>query len=236
MVLGVAKEMIEGIRAVRGGSYAGKVFFISFCLILSVPLYQASDTSNAINKYKDLQSNFSLFKDNFIDARPESVCLFPKTNLPSLFPAMSVSPINEQISMSGEDSKRQVRDIKAINSDVRRTIEYGDVQMSQGLDQANSMNIGILGMAKENDSQMDLNDDFEEMENDVDAVPSGRIIELANRSNPAYVQSNNLNIIVRDISVTAINTMDRGIATAISNIIIEPVQIINPSEVCEKLR
>ena len=92
-------------------------------------------------------------------------------------------------------------------------------------------------MAEENGSDMDLNEDFGDVEDDVDAaIASGMDKGLANQSNPAYLQSNNLNIIVRDISVTAINTMDRGIATAISNIIIEPVQIINPSEVCEKLR
>jgi len=99
------------------------------------------------------------------------------------------------------------------------------------------MNIGIQGMAEENGSDMDSNEDFGEMKNHFDAaIASGMDKGLANESNPSYVQSNNLNIIVRDISVTAINTMDRGIATAISNIIIEPVQIINPSEVCEKLR
>ncbi|HPA98178.1 MAG TPA: hypothetical protein PLQ24_06160, partial [Methanothrix sp.] len=137
--------MIEGIRAVMDESHAGKVLFISFCLILSIPLYQASDASDAINEYRDLQSNFSLFKDNFVDARPESIFLFPKANLPSLFPVMFVSPVNEQISMSGADSKAQVRDIKAINSEIKRTIEYGDVQASRGLDQTNSMNIGIQG-------------------------------------------------------------------------------------------
>ena len=232
-----SKEMIEGIRAVMDGSHAGKVLFISFCLILSIPLHQASDASDAINEYRDLQSNFSLFKDNFVDARPESVFLFPKANLPSLFPVMFVSPVNEQISMSGADSKMEVRDIKAINSEIKRTIEYGDVQASRGLDPANSMNIGIQGMAEEIGSDMDLNEDFGEMKNHVDAaIASGMDKGLANESNPSYVQSNNLNIIVRDISVTAINTMDSGIATAISNIIIEPVQIINPSEVCEKLR
>ena len=232
-----SKEMIEGIRAVMDGSHAGKVLLISFCLIVSIPLYQASDTSDAINKYKDLQSNFSLFKDSFSDARPESIFLFPKANLPSLYPVMFVSPVNEQIAMSGADSKMAVRDIKAINSDVRRTIEYGDVQVSRGSDQANSMNIGVQGMAEENGSDMDLNEDLGEMENDADsAIASGMDKGLSNNSNPYYVQSNNLNIIVRDISVTSINTMDRGIATAISNIIIEPVQIINPSEVCEKLR
>ncbi len=232
-----SKEMIEGIRAVMDGSHAGKVLIISFCLILSIPLYQASDASDSINQYRDLQSNFSLFRDNFVDARPESIFLFPKANLPSLFPVMFVSPVNEQIAMSGADSKGQVQDIKAINSDIKRTIEYGDVQVSQGLDQTNSMNIGIQGMAEENGSDMDLNEDSGEIKNDVDAaIVSGMDKGWANESKPSYVQSNNLNIIVRDISVTAINTMDRGTATAISNIIIEPVQIINPSEVCEKLR
>ena len=139
--------------------------------------------------------------------------------------------------MSGADSNGQVLDIKAINSEIKRTIEYGDVQTSRGLDQTNSMNIGIQGMVEENGSDMDLNEESGEMKNDVNAaIASGMDKGLANESNPSYVQSNNLNIIVRDISVTAINTMDRGIATAISNIIIEPVQIINPSEVCEKLR
>ena len=232
-----SKEMIGGIRAVMDGSHASKVLFIFFCLILSMPIYQASDASDATNKYKDLQSNFSLFKDNFVDASPESMFLFPKANLPSLFPVMFVPPVNERIAMSGADSKIEVRDIKAINSEIKRTIEYGDVQASRDFDPVNSMNIGVHGMAEENGSDMDLNEDLGDVEDDVDAaIASGMDKGLANQSNPAYLQSNNLNIIVRDISVTAINTMDRGIATAISNIIIEPVQIINPSEVCEKLR
>ena len=232
-----SKEMIEGTKTVKVGSCASKVLIISFCFILSIHLYQASAASDATNKYRDLQSNLSLFKDNFVDGRTESIFLFPKANLPSLFPVMSVSPVNQNISLSGENSKREVRDINAINSEMKRTIEYGDVQLSQGLDRANSMSIGVLGAAEENDSHMDLNEYLGDIENDVDAaIASGMDKGSANKSEPAYVQSNNLNIIVRDIKVTAINTMDRGMATAISNIIIEPVQIINPSEVCEKLR
>ena len=47
---------------------------------------------------------------------------------------------------------------------------------------------------------------------------------------------NYLSVDVRDISVSAINTMKGGSAVATSNIIIEPVQIIVcPSEVMQKL-
>jgi hypothetical protein len=48
---------------------------------------------------------------------------------------------------------------------------------------------------------------------------------------------NNLDIDIRGVSVSAINTVKGGSAVATSNIIIKPVQIIIcPSEVEEKLK
>jgi hypothetical protein len=62
--------------------------------------------------------------------------------------------------------------------------------------------------------------------------------DYKNNSKPIADHAENyLSIDVSGISVSAINTMKGGSATATSNIIIEPVQIIVcPSEVEEKLK
>ncbi len=57
------------------------------------------------------------------------------------------------------------------------------------------------------------------------------------RSGSAALLGNNMIIDVSGISVSAINSVKGGSATATSNIVIRPVQIIAcPSEVEEKLR
>ena len=212
-----------------------RVFFILLCIVLSISLSHASAASDAINDYRDLQSDFLKFKDSFSEVPPDPVFFSAKANAAILFPEIYKPPSNEEIIMSGADSRENVNDILSLNSAQERTIKYGDVQTSPDGD--NSMDIEISDIEEES-SRMDLAEDFEDvLEEEVDAaISSGIDNGSSNISGPASIQSNNLNILVRDISVTAINTINGGTATAISNIIIEPVQIINPSQVSDKLR
>ncbi len=228
--------MNKGVRGSADRSQIMRVSFIFLCMILSISLSHASAASGAINDYRDLQSDFLKFKDNFSEVPPDPVFFSAKVNAAILFPEIYKPPINEEIVLSGADAREQVNDIFSLNSVEERTVKHGDVQTSS--DRDNSMDIEISGVEEENSSHTDLPEDFEEiLEEEVDAAISlGMDNGQRNISGPAFIQSNNLNILVSDISVTAINTMDGGTATAISNIIIEPVQIINPSQVSEKLR
>ena len=228
--------MNKGIRRSADISQIVRVSFISFCMILSISLSHASAASDAVNDYRDLQSEFLSFKNNFSQVPPDPVIISAKASAAILFPEIYEPPINEEIVMSGADSREQVHDILSLNSVGERTVKHGDIQASS--DRANSMDIEISGIEEENSSRADLPENFEDvLEEEVDAaIASGMDSKPGNISGSAFIQSNNLNIEVKDISVTAINTMDGGTATAISNIIIEPVQIINPSQVSEKLR
>lgn len=228
--------MNKGIRRSADISQIVRVSFISFCMILSISLSHASAASDAVNDYRDLQSEFLSFKNNFSQVPPDPVIISAKASAAILFPEIYEPPINEEIVMSGADSREQVHDILSLNSVGERTVKHGDIQASS--DRANSMDIEISGIEEENSSLADLPENFEDvLEEEVDAaISSGMDSKPGNISGSAFIQSNNLNIEVKDISVTAINTMDGGTATAISNIIIEPVQIINPSQVSEKLR
>jgi len=221
--------MNKGIRRSADISQIVRVSFISFCMILSISLSHASAASDAVNDYRDLQSEFLSFKNNFSQVPPDPVIISAKASAAILFPEIYEPPINEEIVMSGADSREQVHDILSLNSVGERTVKHGDIQASS--DRANSMDIEISGIEEENSSRADLPENFEDA-----AISSGMDSKPGNISGSAFIQSNNLNIEVKDISVTAINTMDGGTATAISNIIIEPVQIINPSQVSEKLR
>ena len=151
----------------------------------------------------------------------------------------SSRPVNEEIDMTGANSKEKVQDIEAINTVKQRTIVYDDVQRGDGVDKGNSMNIEISGNGQEKQSMMDMDDDFgNAIEDKVDSAFMSRMNqESRDKTGSTRSQVNNLNIDVSGISVSAINTVPGGTAIATSNIIIEPVQIIvESSEASVKLR
>ena len=218
-----------------------RMLSLSFCLLLGISFCQASDTVDALNSYKELQSNFISDKDKFSEGHPEST-LLPSSERISSSPfgeMPSSRPVNEEIAMNGANSKEQVQDIEAINTVKQRIIVYDDVQRGDGVDKGNSMNIEITGNGQEKQSMMDMDDDFgNAIEEKVDsAFMSSMNPESRDNTGTIRSQVNNLNIDVSGISVSAINTMPGGTAVATSNIKIEPVQIIvKPSEASEKLK
>jgi hypothetical protein len=202
---------------------------------------QASNTLDALNSYKELQSNFISDKDKFSEVHPETTFLPSSERIqPSTFSEMPSSrPVNEEIAMTGDNSKQQVQNIEAVNTAKQRTIVYDDVQRGDGVNKGNFMNIEISGNGQAKQSVMDLDEDFgNAIEEKVDsAITSSTNHESGDKTGTIHSQVNNLNIDVSGISVRAINTVPGGTAIATSNIKIEPVQIIiEPSEASEKLK
>ena len=218
-----------------------RILSLSLCLLLGISFCHASDTLDAINSYKELQSNFISDKDKFSEVHPESTLLPSSERIKSSpFDEMPSSrPVNEEIAMTGDNSKEKVQDIEAINTVKQRTIVYDDVQRGDGVNKSNSINIEITGNGQEKQNVMDLNDDFgNAIEEKVDsAITSGMNRESRDKTGSISSQVNNLNIDVSGVSVRAINTVPGGTAIATSNIKIEPVQIIvESSEASEKLK
>ena len=218
-----------------------RILSLSLCLLLGISFCQASDTLDALNSYKELQSNFISDKDKLSEVHPEPTFLRSSERIqPSPFGEMRLSrPVNEEIDMTGDNSKEKVQDIEAINTIKQRTIVYDDVQRGDGVDKGNSMNIEITGNGQEKQSMMEMDDDFgNAIEEKVDAAfMSSMNQESRDKTGSIRSQVNNLNIDVSGISVRAINTVPGGTAIATSNIKIEPVQIIvESSEASEKLK
>jgi hypothetical protein len=217
-----------------------RILSVSLCLLLGISFCQASDTLDALDSYKELQSNFISDKDRFSEVHPEPTFLpSSERTLSSPFGEMTSSrPVNEEIDMTGANSKEKVQDIEAINAVKQRTIVYDDVQRGDGVDKGNSMNIEITGNGQEKQSTMEMDDDlWNAIEEKVDSafISSNQ----GSRDNTGSIRSqvNNLDIDVSGISVSAINTVPGGTAIATSNIIIEPVQIIvESSEASVKLK
>jgi len=218
-----------------------RILSLSLCLILGMSFGQASHTLDALNSYNELQLNFISDKDKFSEVHPEPTFLPSSERIqPSSFSEVPpYRPSNEEIAISGDNSKQKVQNIEAVNTAKQRTIVYDDVQRGDGVNEGNSMNIEISGNGQEKQSVMDMDDAFgNAIEEKVDSA-------IASRTNPEswdntgtiHSQVNNLNIDVSGISVRAINTVPGGTAIATSNIKIVPVQIIvEPSEASEKLK
>jgi hypothetical protein len=217
-----------------------RILSLSLCLLMGISFCQASDTVGAINSYKELQSNFISDMNKFSEVHPEPTLLHSSERIQSSpFGEMTLSrPVNEEIDMTGANSKEKVQDIEAINAVKQRTIVYDDVQRGDGVDKGNSMNIEITGNGQEKQSTMDMDDDLgNAIEDKVDSAFMSSNQESRDKTGTTHSQVNNLDIDVSGISVSAINTVPGGTAIATSNIKIEPVQIIiESSEASVKLK
>lgn len=158
-------------------------------------------------------------------------------------------PSKEKISLDGSHSACQISDLKAINSVKERDIVNNEVQNGDpnAMGLINSLDVSVTGQQKESEKIWPE----EKREDDVEKIVDNAL-NASLESSENYGQSqeqkaegfpqleqlgNNLDIDVRGITVSAINTIKGGSAVATSNIIIKPVQIIIcPSEVEEKLK
>ena len=153
------------------------------------------------------------------------------------------SPSKEKIALNESDSKRAVLDLTAINTVRERDIVYGGSQNgdhdSEGL--SNSLEISVAGQETDDGSiswnEVNSATDIERVVDEALNRNGGYDLKARNVTGSRAPLGNNMIIDVSGISVSAINTMKGGSATATSNIIIRPVQIIVcPSEVEEKLK
>jgi hypothetical protein len=137
-----------------------------------------------------------------------------------------------------------LKDLSAINTLKQRDLRFEDYQNGdpkyQGL--ANSLGISVSGPGNDADKSRVMGPDDGSKSPDDDGAGTGRQGDDIGGGQELgkykiYSAGNYLIVDVRDISVSAINTMKGGSAVATSNIIIEPVQIIVcPSEVGVKLK
>lgn len=154
-------------------------------------------------------------------------------------------PSKEEIALNETDPKRAVNDLTAINGIKERDIFYDGSQSSdpETQDLSNSLEISVTGPEEvddrsifwnKRDASLDIEKVVDEAMNRDRRYDPVRSNTTRSRSAP---MGNNMIIDVSGISVSALNTVKGGSATATSNIIIRPVQIIVcPSEVEEKLK
>jgi hypothetical protein len=154
-------------------------------------------------------------------------------------------PAKEDIIMNGSNSTAKVGDLSAINSAKVRDLHYDDSQNGdpkyQGGFNAEGISVSGNGEGAKDSRTMKGSNNIEKL-----AYKASRLGVIQRNVTAADqkfggenrdLSGNYMGIDVRDISVRAINTMEGGSAVATSNIIINPVQIIDLSpEVEEKLR
>jgi hypothetical protein len=155
-------------------------------------------------------------------------------------------PTKDDIIMNSTNSTAMVQDLSAINSEKVRDLLYNDSQNGDPKYQGafNTVGISVSGNGKDavdGCSKCPKNKYIEQLRDKAShlGVPQRNATaedqKFSSEKRDPY--GNYLGIDVRGISVSAINTMDGGSAVATSNIIINPVQIIDLApEVEEKLR
>jgi len=156
-------------------------------------------------------------------------------------------PTKDDIIMNSSNSTVMVQDLSAINSAKVRDLHYNDSQNGDPKYQGVFNTLGISVSGNGNDAvdgwalQGQKNKYIEQLRDEARRL--GVPQRNATAEDPKFSSEkrdpygNYLGIDVRGISVSAINTMDGGSAVATSNIIINPVQIIDLApEVEEKLR
>ena len=155
-------------------------------------------------------------------------------------------PTKDDIIMNSTNSTAMVQDLSAINSEKVRDLLYNDSQNGDPKYQGafNTVGISVSGNGKDavdGCSKCPKNKYIEQLRDKAShlGVPQRNATaedqKFSRETRDPY--GNYLGIDVRGISVSAINTMDGGSAVATSNIIINPVQIIDLApEVEEKLR
>jgi hypothetical protein len=155
------------------------------------------------------------------------------------------SPTKDDIIINGSNSTATVGDLSAINSAKVRDLHYDDSQNGDPKYQGGVNAIGIRvsgnGKGAEDRRTMKGSNNIEQLADKASRLGViQRNVTAADQrfgSEKRDLSGNYLGIDIRDISVRAINTMEGGSAVATSNIIINPVQIIDLSpEVEEKLR
>jgi len=229
------------------------IFFFSG-LVLAEPQASVTERPDAL---KEISSDLRQHKNNSnlgqLKIGTETI-VFPwaMRYIPDIYSphssSLSISlPKKDDIIMNSTNSTAIVQDLSAINSANVRDLLYNDSQNGDPKYQGvfNTVGISVSGNGKDAvdgwASKGQKNTYLEQLRDKASrlGVPQRNATaedqKTGREMRDAY--GNYLGIDVRGISVSAINTMDGGSAVATSNIIINPVQIINLApEVEEKLR
>ena len=166
-------------------------------------------------------------------------------------------PTHEEINLEGNNTSAAVADLKAFNCVKERDI---NCETQQNADQnggqfVNSLDVRVSGGAGQAEEVWPGDPEMRDVETIVDEAlgsnqPTGQeqLSGLGEMGDPSSSKrsdrgdgrdlfSNNLDIDVHGITVSAVNTVEGGSAVATSNIIIKPVQmIVIPPEVEAKLK
>lgn len=166
-------------------------------------------------------------------------------------------PSYEEINLEGSNTSAAVADLKAFNSVKERDINCETQQNAEENDGqfVNSLDVSVSGSAGQAEEVWPGDPEIGDVEAIVDEAfgssqPAGqeqlsgqgeignsRSSKSGDRRDGRDLFSNNLDIDVHGITVSAVNTVEGGNAVATSNIIIKPVQmIVIPPEVQAKLK
>jgi hypothetical protein len=231
------------------------VGILLICIFLTPALAEKQPYDlEKLNKFKELpfySSHHEKNSDLGILKVGEDTIYFPwfsqhtQPVRPALPGSISAStPKKEEILMNSSNSIANVEDLSATNSLKQRDLLYKDSQNGDPsyLGLVNSQDISVSGKGNKNVGKSPIKSFADDFEPSLDEVANLELKEedIGGREfdiDDIHHAGNYLSVDVHGISVSAINTMDGGSATATSNIIIEPVQIIVcPSEVEAKLR
>ena len=207
--------------------------FIFLCAVL------AASAADMPSNLPDLQSELkeSISMRHVLGAQLHNSEFMPRT-LPS----------KEKIYLEGSHSSSQISDLEAVNAVKERDIVCNEVQNGDpnAMGLVNSMDVSVTGQQEELKKVWPEEKQGDDVEKIVDNALNVSLERVENHGQsqeqkaegfPQLQLGNNLDIDIRGVSVSAINTVKGGSAVATSNIIIKPVQIIIcPSEVEEKLK
>ncbi|HOV81300.1 MAG TPA: hypothetical protein PLQ01_01320 [Methanothrix sp.] len=240
--------MIEKLKP-AGSMLAAATFICQICLgglilQLFVPLGCGAQPAELPDLERELKESASIWH---ISSMEHSSADFMAKSQPG----------REKINLEGNDTSATVSELKAFNCNKERDITCETQQFADGdADRgqfANSLDVSVSGSPDQAEKAWPGGAEMEDVESIVDRAfgdshldrieqisGQGEISDAGRRSekgDKGDLFSNNLNIDVHGITVSAINTVEGGSATATSNIIIKPVQmIVIPPEVEAKLK
>jgi hypothetical protein len=220
-----------------------------FIILISLGGSQGSSPTGPIIAIKEFHANFT---NHFVQPRPDFGQIWPvvkmtypsqswssKYGIHSSFPERERQLDNEKLMMDKSNSEKSIEDFKAINCIKNRDIIYDDPQTNND-GNGNSVDIDI-----QVDNQKSVVDAFgadDTFETFMDPALESGFKKTYGQGTLCATKGyerlgNYMNIGVRGITVSAINTVPDGSAVANSNIIIKPIQlVVCPSEVEEKLK
>ncbi len=220
--------------------------FICLCILLT-----GAASENSIN-LPDLQSELKDSQSRSLDHNPVPYIVQPGNEkemislpealgygfglkLHSSNPMPRILPSEEKIVLDSSHPATQVSDLKAINGIKQRDIVYEGGLEEKGL--VDSLDVSVTNLDQEGNNWPVMKWEEDNFEKRVDGALNWGMKNEEKNGPKSKRLSNNMNIDVSGITVSAINTVEGGNAVATSNIIIKPVQIIVcPPEVGEKLK